>query len=102
MVRVGSSLRPNGGQRVLKDEDDGVATEEHLGDEPVLVDRLGLLLTLGELGPHLLDTLEKHVEVSVECLDSAQKLLVVPAVMGDYSSLSARGRGGKNNDFGQI
>ena len=89
--RVGGSLRPGVGQRVLEDEDDGVAAEEHLGDEPVLVDRLGLLLTLGELGPHLLDTLEDHVEVSVECLDSSQKLLVVPAVMADYSSESAGG-----------
>ena len=88
--RVRSSLQPGGGQRVLEDEDDGVAAEEHLGDEPVLVDRLGLLLTLGELGPHLLDTLEDHVEVSVECLDSAQELLVIPAVMADYSSESAR------------
>ena len=88
--RVRSSLQPGGGQRVLEYEDDGVAAEEHLGDEPVIVDRLGLLLTLGELGPHLLDTLEDHVEVSVECLDSAQKLLVIPAVMADYSSESAR------------
>ena len=41
----GVSLRPGGSQRILEDEDDGVPAEEHLGDESVLVDRLGLLLT---------------------------------------------------------
>ena len=81
--RVRSSLQPGGGQRVLEYEDDGVAAEEHLGDEPVIVDRLGLLLTLGELGPHLLDPLEDHVAVTVEGLHPPQQLLVVPAVDQD-------------------
>ena len=31
-------------ERVAQDEDDGVAAEEHLGDEAVAVHRLGLLL----------------------------------------------------------
>ena len=35
---------PGGGQWVLQDEDDRVAPQEHLGDEPVLVHRLSLLL----------------------------------------------------------
>ena len=33
------------GEGVPEDEDDGVAPEEHLGDEPVLVDRLGFFLS---------------------------------------------------------
>ena len=33
-----------GGQRVLEDQDDGVASEEHLADVAILVDGLGLLL----------------------------------------------------------
>jgi len=32
------------GERVLEDEDDGVASQEHFRDESVLVDWLGLLL----------------------------------------------------------
>ena len=37
--------RPSRGcERVPQDEDDGVAAEEHLGDEAVAVHRLGLLL----------------------------------------------------------
>ena len=35
---------PSGGQGVLEDENDRVAPQKHLGDEPVLVHRLGLLL----------------------------------------------------------
>lgn len=44
-VLCGVSLRSGGSQRILEDEDDGVSAEEHLGDESVLVDRLGLFLT---------------------------------------------------------
>ena len=89
---------PSSGQRVLQNEDHRVASEEHLGDEPVLVDRLGLLLalwikdestfkaisssptfaSLGQLSPHLLHALQHHVAVSVESFHSPQKLLVVP------------------------
>jgi len=35
---------------VAQDEDDGVATQEHLADEPVFVDGLGLLRPLASLG----------------------------------------------------
>ena len=35
---------PSGSQGVLEDENDRVAPQEHLGDEPVLVHRLSLLL----------------------------------------------------------
>ena len=35
---------PSSSQGVLEDENDRVAPEEHLGDEPVLVHRLSLLL----------------------------------------------------------
>ena len=74
------------GEGVPEDEDDGVAPEEHLGDVPVLVHRLRLLLALsglGELGPHLLDPLEDHVAVAVEGLHPPKQLLVVPAVDQD-------------------
>lgn len=50
-------LLSSGCQRVLEDEDDGVAAQEHLCDETILVDGFALLLTLAglrDLGPHLL------------------------------------------------
>ena len=81
---------PGSGQRVLQNEDHRVASEEHLGDEPVLVDRLGLLLalwikdestfeaisrsptfaSLRQLSPHLLHALQHHVAVSIESFHS--------------------------------
>ena len=90
---------PGGGQWVLQDEDDRVAPQEHLGDEPVLVHRLSLLLpwkfamlivhkmsyhwiltfsSLGEFSPHFLDSLQHHVAVPVKCLHPPQQLLVIP------------------------
>ena len=51
---------------------------------------LFLRLTLscfGKLGPHLLDTFEDHVAVSVKCLNSSQQLFVIPAVDEDLGVL---------------
>lgn len=61
---------------VPEHQHDRVATQKHLGDEAVLVDRL-LSLALGHLCPHLLDVLQHHVRVTVECFDSCEELLVV-------------------------
>lgn len=61
---------------VSQDEHNRVASEEHLGDEPVLVDRL-LALALGDLCPHLLDVFEDHVGMAIEGLDAGEELLVV-------------------------
>ena len=54
--------------------------DPHLADESVLVDRPALLPAgkLGRLGPHLLDILQDHVAVPVECLHPRQQLPVVP------------------------
>jgi hypothetical protein len=79
-------LLPSGGEGVLEDENDGVATEKHFVDVAVLVDRLGFLLTLPgfrQLRPHLLDSFQNEVAVPVESLDPAEELLVVPAVDED-------------------
>lgn len=69
--------------RVSQHEDDRISSQEHLRDESVLVDRLGLLLALAGLrllGPHLLHVLEDHVAVAVESLHATEELLVVAAV----------------------
>merc|ERR1719400_1475923 len=74
---------PRGSEWVLEDEDDRVSPEEHLADEPVLVNWLRLLLSLaglGQLSPHLLYPLQHHVAVAVKSLHPAKQLLVVPAV----------------------
>lgn len=75
--------RRGGRERVAEDDDDAVPSKEHILDEAVLVDGLGLLLSLallGYLGPHLLHVLEHHVTVTVERLHSAEQLLVVSHV----------------------
>merc|ERR1719264_1431299 len=68
---------------VFEDQDDGVTPEEHLGDEPVLVHRLGLLLPFAsfwQLCPHLLHPLKNHVAMPIKSFDPSQELLVIPAV----------------------
>ena len=82
----GDGLGGRGGQRVAEDDDDAVPSEEHILDEPVLVDGFGLLLALallGHLGPHLLHILQHHVAVAIERLDAAEKLLVVAHIDED-------------------
>ena len=49
-------------------------------EEMVLIRLVLTLSGLGELGPHLLNPLEDHVAVPVECLHPPEELLVVPAV----------------------
>lgn len=61
------------------DQDDRVSPEEHLANESVLVDWSSLLAIAISwyFGPHLLDILENHVAVPVECLDARQQFAVV-------------------------
>ncbi len=83
---LGPSCARRHRHRILQHQDDRVSAQKHLGNEPVLVDRLGLLLALARLGhlcPHLLDLLQHHVAVPVEGLHPAQQLLVVAAVDED-------------------
>lgn len=71
---------------VLEDQDDGVSSEEHLRYVAILVHRprlLGALSGTRGLRPHLLDVLENHVAVPVECLYAGQQLVVVAAINKD-------------------
>lgn len=71
------------GQGIPEDQNDGIAAQEHLRDEAVLVHRLHLLLALAgtrHLSPHLLDVLQDHVAMPVKGFDASQQLLVVSAV----------------------
>lgn len=54
-------------ERVPQHHDDRVSSQKHLGDVPVFIHRLGLLLSLpalGHLSPHLLHVLQDHVAMS--------------------------------------
>ena len=57
--------------------DDGVSPEEHLGNEPTLVDGRAFLPLARHLGPNLLNVLHHHVHVPVEGLHLPQQFLVV-------------------------
>jgi len=75
-------------ERIPEHQDHRVSTQKHLGDESVLVDRLGLLLSLPSLWnlcPHFLHILQHHVTVPVKGLDTPQQLFVVAAVDEDLS-----------------
>lgn len=65
-----------------------IATNEHLADKSVLVDRFRLFLAftgLREFGPHLLHVLEDHVAMPVERLHATKQFVIVPAVDQDLS-----------------
>ena len=56
-----------GGEWVSEDQDDRIPSEEHLGDETILVDWFTLLLALPclrDLHPHLLHIFQDHVTMS--------------------------------------
>lgn len=63
------------------DQNDGVASQKHFADEPVLGDGLAGLAAGGFrfFRPHLLHVLQHHVGVPVKRLDSGQQLFVVSA-----------------------
>ena len=55
-------------RRVAHNQNDRIASEEHLANVPILVHGgapLAALATLGGFRPHLLDVLEEQVEMSV-------------------------------------
>lgn len=68
-----------------EDKNDGVAAQEELADETILVQVSLLLVRRADdgLGPHLLDILEDHVHVAVEGLDAGKELAVVAGVDED-------------------
>lgn len=73
----------------------------HLADEAVLIDTPALLsLTVSwKLGPHLLDVLEDHVAMSIECFYTSKEFAVVATRDDDLvvvadSSLEDRERAG--------
>ena len=61
-----------------QDQDHTISSQEHLADEPVLVDAL-LAVFAGLFRPHLLDVLEHHVAVAVEGFDAREQFAVVAA-----------------------
>jgi hypothetical protein len=76
-----------------QDQDDRIAAEKHLADEPVLVDLASLLSIRQARGlcPHLFRVLKNHVAVTVECLDTGEQFAVVAA---RDQNLCARSDGG--------
>ena len=66
---------------IFQHNDDGISSQEHLGDEPVSVHWLLLRFTfllLLILSPHFLDIFQNHVAVAIESLDSTKEFSVVP------------------------
>lgn len=65
--------------RVLKHEDDGVASEEELGDIAFFLHGVGLfaMRSAREFRPHFEDVFENHVHVSVKSADSGKDFTVV-------------------------
>ena len=64
-----------------QNKDDGIAAQEHLADEAVLVDfatRLAVSQS-GRFCPHLFRVLQNHVAVTVESLHAGEQLAVVSA-----------------------
>jgi len=61
---------------VSKDQDDRIASEEHLANESILVHGL-LVLSLRHFRPHLLHVLQDHITMPIKGLYTSQKLLVV-------------------------
>ena len=67
---------------ILQHKDDGITTQEHLGDVTIFVDRLRLLsfARLRDLVPHFFHVLQHHVAVTVERFHATQKFAVVAAI----------------------
>jgi len=73
---------------IFQNQNDGISSQEHFGNEPILVDWLRLLLAFAGLWcfrPHFFDIFEDHVAVAVEGFDPAQQPSVVPTVDEDLS-----------------
>ena len=81
------------GQWIAKHENNGISTQEHLGNVSVFIDGLGLFLALsglGNFGPQLFDVLQHHVAMPIESLYTRQQLLVVSAI--DENLLEGKSR----------
>ena len=61
---------------VSQNKHDRITPQEHLGDEPILINRL-LSLPLRHLCPHLLDVFEHHVGVTFKSFYASKELFVV-------------------------
>ena len=62
---------------VLEDIDNGISSEEHLGNETTLCDCCSFFTLLWHLSPNLLNILHHHVHVTVEGFDFPKQLFVV-------------------------
>ena len=66
---------------VAKNQNHRITSQEHLTDEAILVDWLGLFLTaMRDLCPHLSHVLQDHVGMTVKGLYTCQNLAVVAAI----------------------
>ena len=80
-------------QRQLEDGQMGAGARAHFADETILVDTSSLLSLAisGKLCPHLLDVLEDHVAVSVECFYAGEQLAVVATRYDDLVVIAHSG-----------
>lgn len=81
-------------ERILEDHDDGISSEEHLGDETILRD-WALLLAFAcsrDFSPHFLDVLQNHVEmpennINVVILRETSRTFWLKLIAGIYMIL---------------
>jgi len=74
-------------------QDHTITPQEHLADEPIPIHRLSPLAIAvpRHLRPHLLDILQHHVAMPVECFHTREKLAVVAGADEDLGVLAHGG-----------
>lgn len=84
---------------ITEDQNDRVSSQEHFTDDPILVHRLHLLLSLArsrDFSPHLGDIFQYHVAVPIEGFDSSEQFFVVATVDEDLRVIFDGPEGGNS------